>query len=79
MKKVTIKKGAKKDKVTKGNLSTELQLFDEHPDHDRHLCHIVNLRNLKMVAKLSKDPKCICFVCGRTAKSGSNLCEPLKI
>ena len=79
MKKVTIKKGNKQDKTTKGNSSAELQLFDEHPDHDHHLCHIVNLRNLKSVAQLSKDPKHICFVCGRTAKSASNLCEPLKM
>lgn len=57
----------------------EYKLDDWHPDHDKHLCHIVNLRNLKTAAKLSKDAQYICFLCGRAAKDEKNLCEPVKI
>jgi hypothetical protein len=73
-------KGQKvKVKKAPGPSIEKLALVDFHPNHDRHLCHIVNLRNFKTAAKLSKDAKYICFLCGRAAKSEKNLCEPLKI
>ncbi len=74
-----MKKGIVKAKEKKSSPSLDFQIFDEHPDHDRHLCHMVNIRNLKTVAKLAQDPKHICFICGRTAKSEKNICEPYKI
>jgi hypothetical protein len=57
----------------------EKSLVDVHPDHDHHLCHIVALRNLKTAGKLAKDAQYICYICGRAAKDGANLCEPVKI
>lgn len=55
------------------------ELSDLHPDHEKHLCHISSLRNMKTVGELAKDAQYVCIVCGRAAKSSVNLCEPGKI
>ena len=54
-------------------------LQDECPQHDRHLCHILNLRNMKTAGRLAKNAQYICFVCGRAAKKAENLCQPEQI
>jgi hypothetical protein len=64
----------------KKELSPEFpQLTDLHPDHEKHLCHISSLRNMKTVGMLAKDAQYICVICGRAAKHPVNLCEPAKI
>jgi hypothetical protein len=55
------------------------ELTDLHPDHEKHLCHITSLRNMKTVGLLAKDAQYVCVICGRAAKSNNNLCEPAKI
>jgi hypothetical protein len=55
------------------------ELTDLHPDHEKHLCHISSLRNMKTVGELAKDAQYICVICGRAAKKPVNLCEPAKI
>jgi hypothetical protein len=55
------------------------ELLDLHPDHEKHLCHLTSLRNMKTVAKMSKDAQYLCVACGRAAKDQRNLCEPAKI
>jgi len=57
----------------------EPELLDFHPDHEKHLCHITSLRNMKTVGKLAKDAQFLCVICGRAAKDPVNLCEPAKI
>jgi hypothetical protein len=57
----------------------EFKLTDLHPDHEKHLCHITSLRNMKTVGSLAKDAQYICEICGRAAKHAVNLCEPVKI
>ena len=76
-----IKKVNKTNKVKKdaSKLDYKMPLVDYHPNHDSHLCKIVELRNMKSVAKLSKDARYICFLCGRAAKHKKNLCEPIEI
>jgi hypothetical protein len=54
-------------------------LADMHPDHEKHLCHITSLRNMKTVGALAKDAQYLCVICGRAAKHHQNLCEPAKI
>jgi hypothetical protein len=54
-------------------------LTDLHPDHEKHLCHITGLRNMKTVGILAKDAQYVCAICGRAAKHAVNLCEPVKI
>jgi hypothetical protein len=56
-----------------------MPLADYHPNHDKHLCKMVELRNMKTVGKLAKDARYICFLCGRAAKNKSNLCEPVEL
>ncbi|MDX1777852.1 MAG: hypothetical protein R3339_03160 [Thermodesulfobacteriota bacterium] len=75
-------KKAKKTSGTKkkdAKVDYKLSLYDYHPNHDDHLCKIVELRNMKTVAALSKDARYICFLCGRAAKHKKNLCEPVEI
>ena len=75
-------KNAKKTSVTKkkvAKVNYKLSLYDYHPNHNSHLCKIVELRNMKTVAALSKDARYICFLCGRAAKHKTNLCEPVEI
>jgi hypothetical protein len=55
------------------------ELQDVHPDHEKHLCHIASLRNMKTVGKLAKDAQYLCAACGRAARDQKNLCEPVKI
>jgi len=55
------------------------ELVDFHPDHEKHLCHITSLRNMKTVGNLAKDAQYLCVACGRAAKYSTNLCEPSKI
>ena len=54
-------------------------LEDLHPDHEKHLCHITSLRNMKTVGRLAKDAQFLCIACGRAARDAKNLCEPTKI
>ena len=65
--------------VKRKNNNEKYKLDDWHPDHDKHMCHIMSLRNLKTAAKLAKDSQYICMICGRAAKNKKNLCEPVKI
>ena len=79
-----MKNGVKAKNTTKATnkdikVNYKMSLADYHPNHDDHLCKIVELRNMKTVATLSKDARYICFLCGRAAKHKKNLCEPVEI
>ena len=63
----------------KASETAGIELNDLHPDHEKHLCHITSLRNMKTVGELSKDAQYVCAICGRAAKNWVNLCEPAKI
>jgi hypothetical protein len=65
--------------MTEKKESAAYDLSDLHPDHEKHLCHIVSLRNMKTAGALAKDAQYLCVVCGRAARSSQNLCEPGKI
>jgi hypothetical protein len=47
--------------------------------HDKHLCSLVENRQMKTVAELAKDGQYFCGICGRVAKDSVNLCEPVKL
>ena len=79
---MSITKNSKKPSKTIMNEKTidyKISLYDYHPNHDQHMCSIVQARNMKTVAELSKDAKYICFLCGRAAKKKEHLCEPVAI
>ena len=62
----------------KTDIQYSIPLSDNHPNHERHLCSVVAKRNMKTVARLAKDAKYICLICGRSAKKETNLCWPLE-
>ena len=57
----------------------ELLHNESHPGHENHLCELVRNRKIDTVAKLAKDPKYICLICGRVAKNSANLCLPVEM
>jgi hypothetical protein len=54
-----------------------------HPEHDKHLCYLNNLRfqesNPDDFKNLIKNPDFFCQNCGRAAASSKNLCKPTKL
>ena len=54
-----------------------------HPEHDKHLCYLNNLRfqvtNLEDYKTLIKNPQFFCQNCGRAAASSKNICKPVKL
>lgn len=47
--------------------------------HSGHLCVLVGEGKLDEVRALVKEPKFICFNCGRVADSKANLCNPMPL
>jgi hypothetical protein len=74
-----IKQGERSMDEKKNEDIQEYDLVDFHPDHEKHLCHITSLRNMKTVGQLAKNAQYLCVACGRAAKDRANLCEPAKI
>ena len=64
---------------SKSTVDYKMPLADYHPNHDKHLCKIVEVRNMKTAGKLAKNARYICFLCGRAAKNITNLCEPVEL
>ncbi len=48
-------------------------------DHKGHLCVLVSEEKLEEVKELIREPKYICFNCGRAAKAAENLCNPMPL
>jgi len=48
-------------------------------EHAGHLCVLVSEKKFDEIRKLVKDPKFICFNCGRVADSEDNLCNPMPL
>lgn len=48
-------------------------------EHQGHLCVLVSEQKLDEVRELVKQPKSICFNCGRVADSDKNLCNPMPL
>ena len=48
-------------------------------DHQGHLCVLVSKGLLDKVKTLTRNPKYICFNCGRVADSNKNLCNPMPL
>jgi hypothetical protein len=48
-------------------------------DHPCHLCMLASKDLFEEIKKLTKNPKHICFNCGRVADSSKNLCNPMPL
>ncbi len=46
-------------------------------DHKGHLCVLVSQGAFEKIKELAREPKHICFNCGRVADSAKNLCNPM--
>jgi hypothetical protein len=48
-------------------------------DHGGHLCVLVSKKEFDRIRTLVKNPRFICFNCGRVADSRRNLCNPMPL
>ena len=48
-------------------------------DHSGHLCVLVSEKKFDQIRQLVKEPKHICFNCGRVADAEKNLCNPMPL
>ena len=48
-------------------------------DHKGHLCVLASTDRFEDIKKLTKNPKFICFNCGRVADCEHNLCNPMPL
>jgi len=46
-------------------------------EHEGHLCVLASKGLFNEIKVLTKDPRFICFTCGRVAHSSKNLCNPM--
>ena len=47
--------------------------------HLGHLCVLASEGRFDEIKRVAKDPKFICFNCGRVADSEKNLCNPMPL
>ncbi len=47
--------------------------------HEGHLCVLASKGELSRVGELARQPKFICFNCGRVAGCAENLCNPMSL
>lgn len=46
-------------------------------EHGGHICLLASKELFEEIKNLTRDPKFICFNCGRVADSEKNLCNPM--
>jgi len=48
-------------------------------EHEGHLCVLASADKFQEIKLLAREPKFICFNCGRVAACDANLCNPMAI
>jgi hypothetical protein len=48
-------------------------------DHQGHLCVLVSNNQFEKIKTLARNPRFICFNCGRVADEECNLCNPMPL
>lgn len=48
-------------------------------DHTGHLCLLAGKEMFEEIKKLTRNPKFICFNCGRVADCERNVCNPMPL
>jgi len=48
-------------------------------DHEHHICNLAGKKQFEDIRWLATEPKFMCYNCGRAAKKGENLCNPVNI
>lgn len=60
-------------------MSIPLINCEPHQHHEKHLCGLVERKQMLAVAQLAKNGRYICAMCGRVAASSENLCSPVEL
>lgn len=51
-----------------------------HKNHERHLCALVEKgTTIAEYKELVRDPRFVCWLCGRVAKVKESLCHPIPL
>jgi len=48
-------------------------------EHSGHICMLASNQKIDEIKELTKNPRFICFNCGRVADSRENLCNPMPL
>ena len=48
----------------------------DETEHKGHICVLASKGKFEEIKEITRDPKHICFNCGRVADSAKNLCNP---
>ncbi|HNX34155.1 MAG TPA: hypothetical protein PKM57_05970 [Kiritimatiellia bacterium] len=48
-------------------------------NHKGHICLLASAARFEEIKTLTKEPKFICFNCGRVADNAENLCNPMPL
>jgi len=48
-------------------------------EHSGHICVLASNEKFEEIKAITKNPKHICFNCGRVADSEKNLCNPMPL
>jgi hypothetical protein len=48
-------------------------------EHSGHICVLASNERFEEIKRITKNPKHICFNCGRVADSEKNLCSPMPL
>lgn len=48
-------------------------------EHEGHLCVLASRGKFQEIKDLAREPRFICFNCGRVAACGANLCNPMPL
>jgi hypothetical protein len=48
-------------------------------EHSGHICVLASNQKFEEIKAITKNPKHICFNCGRVADSEKNLCNPMPL
>jgi hypothetical protein len=48
-------------------------------DHQGHLCVLASNDQFEKIKRLARNPRFICFNCGRVAEEDCNLCNPMPL
>lgn len=48
-------------------------------DHSGHICLLASQDKFDEIKQITKNPRFLCFNCGRVADSEKNLCNPMPL
>lgn len=59
--------------------TADRKIARRHVGHENHLCELVAKRRMAEVAKVARDARYMCHICGRASSKPESVCEPVEI